>query len=134
MLNESKTKAVLVTRKRLVKKMEHSTLQLRLKSSGLNQVHSQELLGVTIDSHLSFDHRVDDLCKKLTQRIAVLPNIIRSLPLDQRKLYYNAMIKQAMLCASTGWTSCYVENIQKVFRLQKRSAREILGADTKANV
>jgi len=43
------------------------------------------------------------------------------------------MIKQAMLYASTVWTSCSVENIWKVFRLQKRAARVILGADTKTN-
>ena len=133
LLNESKTKSMLVTGKRLVKKMDHSSLQLHLKSSELNQVHSQKLLGVTIDSQLSFDQHVDDLCKKLAQRIAVLRKIRRSLPLDQRKLYYNAMIKQTMLYASTVWTSCSVENIQKMFRLQKRAARVILGADTKAN-
>ena len=63
----------------------------------------------------------------------MLGNIRRSLPLDQRKLYYNAMIKPTMLYASTVWTSCSVENIRKVFRLQKRAARVILGADTKAN-
>ena len=67
------------------------------------------------------------------QRITVLRKIRRSLPLDQRKLYHNAMIKQTMLHASTVWTSCSVENIQKVFRLPKRAARVMLGADTKAN-
>ena len=133
LLNESKTKSMLVTGKRLVKKMEHSTLQLHLKSSELNQVHSHKLLGVTIDSQLFFDQHVDGLCKKLAQRVAVLRKIRRSLPLDQRKLYYNAMIKQTMLYASTVWASCSVENIRKVFRLQKRAARVILGADTKAN-
>ena len=133
LLNESKPKSMLVTGKRLVKKMEHSTLQLRLKSSELNQVHSHKLLGLTIDSQLSFDQHVDDLCKTSAQRIAVLRKIRRSLPLEQRKLYYNAMIKQTMLYASTVWTSCSVENIQKVFRLQKRTASVILGADTKAN-
>ena len=86
LLNESKKKSMLVTRKRLVKKIEHSTLQLRLKSE-LNQVHSHKLLGVTIDSQLSFDQHVDDLCKRLAQRIAVLRKIRRSLPLGQRKSY-----------------------------------------------
>ena len=114
LLNESKTKSMLVTGKRLVKKMEHSTLQLRSKSSELNQVHSHKLLGLTIDSQLSFDQHVDDLCKTSAQRIAVLRKIRRSLPLEERKLYYNAMIKQTMLYASTVWTSCSVENIQKV--------------------
>lgn len=53
LLNESKTKSMLVTGKRFVKKKEHSILQLRLKSSEVNQVHSHKLLGVTIDSQHS---------------------------------------------------------------------------------
>ena len=65
---------MLVAGKRLVKKMKHSTLQLRLKSSELNQVHLHKLLGVTIDSQLSFNQHVDDLCKKLVQRMAVAEN------------------------------------------------------------
>ena len=101
LLIESKTKSMLVTGKRLVKKIEYSTLQLRLKSSELSQVHSHKLLGVTIDSQLSFDQHVDDLCKRLAQRIAVLRKIRRSVSLDQRKSYYNAMIKQTTLYAST---------------------------------
>ena len=38
-----------------------------------------------------------------------------------------------MLYASTVWTSCSAENLQRVFKLQKRTARVILNADTKAN-
>ena len=132
-LNETKTKSMLVTGKRLAKKMEQSTLQLHVNSTELEQVSSHKLLGVTIDSQLTFDQHVEKLCTKLSQRIAVLRKIRRFLPLDQRKLYYNAMIKQTMLYASTVWTSCSVENMQKVFKLQKRAARVILGADTKAN-
>ena len=43
------------------------------------------------------------------------------------------MIKQTKLYATIVWTSCSEENSQKVFRLQKRAARVILAADTKAN-
>ena len=43
------------------------------------------------------------------------------------------MIKHTMLYASTVWTSCSAENLQRVFKLQKRAARVILNADTKAN-
>ena len=39
------------------------------------------------------------------------------LPLDQRKLNYNAKVKQTKLYASTVWTSYSAENILKVFRL-----------------
>ena len=63
----------------------------------------------------------------------MLPKIRCFLPHDQRKLFYNAMIKKTMLYASTVWTSCSVENMQKVFKLQKRAACVILRADTKAD-
>ena len=116
-LNETKTKSMLAIGKRLAKKMEQSTLQLHVNSTELEQVSSRKLLGVTIDSQLTFDQHVENLCTKLSQRIAVLRKIRRFLPLDQRKLYYNAMIKQTMLYASTVWTSCSVENMHKVFKL-----------------
>ena len=54
------------------------------------------------------------------------------LPLDQRKLFYDAIVKQIKQYASIMWTSCS-ENIRKVFRLQKHAARVILSADTKEN-
>ena len=43
------------------------------------------------------------------------------------------MIMQTMPYASTVWTSCSTENLQRVFKLQKHAARVILNADTKAN-
>ena len=114
---------MLVMGKLLVKKIEQSSLQLHLNSTEPEQVDSYKLLGVTIDSQLTFDQ----------ERIAVLWKIRRLLPLDQRKLSYNGTVKQTMLYASTVWASCSVENIRKVFRLQKCAARVILGTDRKAN-
>ena len=90
-------------------------------------------MGVIIDSQLSFNEHGDNLCKKLTQRIAVLKKIRHCLPLDQQILYYNAMIKQIMMYGSSVWVSRSVDNLNKVFRLQKCAARVILNADTRAN-
>ena len=49
---------------------------------------------MTIDSQLNFDQHVDDLCKKLAERITVLQKIRCLLPLDRRIFSYNAMVKQ----------------------------------------
>ena len=68
---------MLVKGKLLVKQIEQSSLQLHLNSTEPEQVDSYKLLGVTIDSQLTFDQK----------RIAVLWKIRRSLPLDQRKLF-----------------------------------------------
>ena len=82
-LNESKTKIMLVAGKRLDKKMNSTSLTVHVNSVELEQVQSQKLLGVIIDSQLSFNEHTDNLCKKLTRRIAVLKKIKRYLPLDQ---------------------------------------------------
>ncbi|KAL9978894.1 hypothetical protein ACROYT_G016477 [Oculina patagonica] len=132
-LNEKKTKTMLATGKWLEKRMGHQQLQVKLNATELDQVNSQKLLGVTIDSKLSFDEHIDDLCRKVSQRIAVLKRIKKFLPFQQRIAYYNAMIKQDMLYASVVWSSCSLGNLQRILRLQKRAARVILDADTRAN-
>ena len=132
-LNESKTKTTLVAGKRLHKKMSSTSLTVHVNSVELEQVQSHKLLGVIIDTQLNFNEHIDNLCKKLTQRIAVLKKIRRHLPLDQRILYYNAMKKQTMMYGSSVWVSTSVDNLNKVFRLQKRAARVIPNADTRAN-
>ena len=69
----------------------------------------------------------------LSQRIAVLRKIRRFIPIEQRILYYNAMIKQVMLYGSTIWSNCSADNLTRILKLQKRAARVILGADTRSN-
>ena len=131
-LNETKTKTMLVAGKHLRNKMSSTSLTVNVNSVELEQVQSHKLLGVIIDTQLNFLH-IDNLCKKLTQHIAVLKKIRRHLPLDQRILYYNTMIKQTMMYGSSVWVSTSVDNLNKVFRLQRRAAQVILNADTRAN-
>ena len=43
------------------------------------------------------------------------------------------MIKETMMYGSSAWVSTSVDNLNKVFRLQKCSARVILKVDARAN-
>ena len=93
-----------------------------------------KLLGFEIDSELSFTYHVEKLCKKLSQRIGVLNEKIRScLPTKQRLLYYNTMIRSVLHYVSSIWTSCDKENLSRVFKLQKRAARVISDANNQAS-
>ena len=67
--------------------------------------------------------------KKMLQRIAVLKKIRRNLPLAERKLYFNALIKPIMLYGSCAWCTASEENVNRVSKLQKRAARVIFDAD-----
>ena len=94
---------MLVAGKHLRKKMSSTSLTVNVNSVELEQVQSShKLLAVIIDTQLNFLH-IDNLCKKVTQHIAVLKKIRRHLPLDQRILYYNTMIKQTMMYGSSVW-------------------------------
>ena len=132
-LNESKPKTMLVAGKRLHKKMSSTSLTVHVNSVELEQVQSHELLGVISDTQLNFNEHIDNLCKKLTQGIALLKKNQVSFTLDQRILYNNAMIKQTMTYDSSVWVSTSVDNLNKLFRLQTRAARVILNADTRTN-
>ena len=117
-LNGSKTKCMMVTGKRLAKNMEEDQLLLKINGKRLEQVTSQKRLGVIIDDNLNFDHHIEELCKKISQRIAVFKKIRCFMPLKQRMLYYNSMIKQVMLYGSSIWTSCTIDSLTKVLKLQ----------------
>ena len=65
-----------------------------------------------MDSNLLFDDHIDELCKKVAQRIGVLvKNIRKNLPIKERKLFFNSMIKPIMLYGSTVWDSWSRANI-----------------------
>ena len=67
-LNTSKTKSLLVTGKRLEKKALDTALKISCNSSEIEQVNSQKLLGVKLNSHLNFTEHIDDICKKVSRR------------------------------------------------------------------
>ncbi len=84
--NASKTKSLLVTGKRLEKKAPDKDLKISCNVTEIEQVMSQKLLGVKLDSHLNFTEHIDDLSKKVSQRIALLKKSKRNLHLTERKL------------------------------------------------
>ena len=133
-INTKKTKSFLITGKRSGDKLAAQTLTVRTNVNAIiEQVTSQKLLGVIIDQELAFDKHIDELLKKLGQRLGVIRKIKRFLPLDQRKQYYNTMVKQVMMYSASIWGSCSPENFVRILKLQKCAARVILDADTSAN-
>ena len=111
LINEGKTKAIQITGKRLPSKITH---EMTLTINGTELELSVKLLGLEIDSELSFDSHVEKLCRKVSQRIGILKKIRSCLPMRQRLLFYNAMIRSVLHYVSTIWTSCDKENLSRV--------------------
>ena len=132
LLNPRKTVSLLLTGKRLKSLIDGQTLQLPADGTSIEHVRSNKLLGVIINEELNFKAHVDKLCKKLSQKIGLLNKLCSYLPLNERKVFYNAHIKPYIVCGSLVWTCCSKEDQNEILRLQKRAARVILRVDTRS--
>jgi len=106
-INSQKTKSMLVTDKRLRNLVASTSIDINLNGSNIEHVTDFKLLGVTLDQDLSFNRRIEELCKTLAKRL--LRHISSYLKRNQRDVYYSTIIKPEMLYGSTIWTSCSKE-------------------------
>ena len=118
-INVDKTNVMIVTGKRLESKLDFNP-SVKFSDHELllvSYISSTTLLGLDIDSRLSFSQHVDKICKKLSQRIALLRKIFVKrvyLPLRQRLLYYNSIIHPIITYASVIWSCCDKESLNSL--------------------
>ena len=129
-MNMQKTKALLVTGKRLRKRIVQDSGKLEVKTDNaeIENVVNHKLLGMIINEDLTYEVRVDGLCNKLSKRLGLLRHISPFIKKNQRIIYFNAITKPLMMYASQVWTFCNKEALERVLRMQKRAARIILEA------
>ena len=140
-INEKKTKSMLIKGKRLRKRMEKQhlaqnssvdQLSIMLNNSPIENVHSHKILGIEVDEDLDFTNHCEILARKISKRIGLLKHISPYLRRNQREIYYKAVIKPVILYGANIWTSTSKGNINSIFKLQKRAARIILDAEPRS--
>lgn len=132
-LSSAKSKTMLVTGRRLAKKLDNSFRLLSVCMDGkeIEQVSHQKFLGVTLDCELTFFKHIDKLSSNLAKRIGLLKKLISYLPLDEGVAFYNAAIKSVMMYGNCMWSNTTKNNLDQISKLQKRAACAILGASTR---
>ena len=53
----------------------YKPLTIKIKRSAIESSNSEKLLGVTIDSKLSFDDHITILCRKISQKLHALSTV-----------------------------------------------------------
>ena len=91
--NTDKTKCMLITtwQKRL-HLPQNEDLCVTLNDIPLDNVISKPLLGVTLNQNLLWEDHIDAAVSKMNKNMALLRRIKRYLPLQTRKLFFNAHI------------------------------------------
>ena len=80
-------------------------------------------MGLTVDSNLSWNKHVEELCCKLGARVGVLYRLSKILPVECLKSLYFSMVQSVIDYGLTVWGHTSKQNILKVQRFQNRAAR-----------
>jgi hypothetical protein len=126
-INTSKTKCMLITTQQRRNRLQDPKLSIKVDDQMLQQVESDQLLGVTVDQNLCWRDHIDKVCRKITSSLALFRRIKNYLPHWSRIMFYNAYILPHMDFCITLWGSC--SDIARLLKLQKQAARIILNCD-----
>ena len=87
-----------MTRQKIADSAEQS-LDLSVDGMQLTEVESEFVLGVYIDSHLTWNEHIDTLRRKLLQRIAILARARKYIPTKYRLLSTMEVSNRSLLIA-----------------------------------
>ena len=98
---------------------------MSIQGSEIESTEKLNLFGVTIDSKLNFNHHINNVCKKASQRIGVLMRLKNLIPTEAKlQLYKAAILPHLTYCHLTGHF-CKANDRRKLARIQERGLRAV---------
>lgn len=92
----------------------------------LQTVDQAKYLGITLDSKLSFNPHIDNICKKANRTRAFVHRNTKNCPRHVKIAAYHTLIRPQLEYCSSVWSPHTVNNIDKIQAVQRRSARSIM--------
>ena len=125
-VNASKTKCMCIGSKQRLSALADEKLDVHFGESSINASCCEKVLGIHIDSTLSWSDHINYLIKKVNSLLALLKRIKKYLIPNTRILFYNAYILPHLDFCCSVWGNCNKSCLDFVLKLQKRAARIIL--------
>ena len=126
-LNKDKTKLILFHSS--YKAMNTNLLSIKLDKFKLTPVDHVKYLGMYLDSHLSWEYHINQLCKKLSQANGILAKLHHNVPLETVLLVYHAIFYSHLNYGCSIWGLTCDKHIEKIRKLQKRCMRIVTFSD-----
>ena len=86
-----------------------------------------KLLGVHIDSKLSFDLHVSEICKRAGRKLNVLGRLSKTLDVKAKFMLFNSFVLSNFNLCPVVWHYCNITNLKKIENIQKRALRLVFG-------
>ena len=117
--NPDSFKAIMLT------KTDHNTGGIRLEFSGEAILSSNEidLVGITIDTKLSFDSHIAKICCKASRQLNALKRLSFYIPLDTRNILAISFIISNFNYCPLVWYFSMAKQLQKIEKIQEKVLR-----------
>jgi len=99
---------------------------IHIKNETLEHVTTYKYLGVQLDKNLNFDTHIDDMCKKVRQRLGVLRRVRDYLDEDTALMLYNALVMPVIDYCDVTYATCTSKNLNRIEKLMAKGGRIIL--------
>ena len=87
---------------------------------------STRFLGVVLDSSLSFTGHIDNMCARLVKTIGLIYKVRNRFPIEILIKLYHSLVYPQFLYAIEAYYGTTMQNINKLFVIQKRAIRTII--------
>ena len=105
------------------KQRQQLTLNLSIKSTDIAQVEEHRLLGVLIDSNLTWRSHIESLCKKVSRNLYLLRRLEPLVDATSLNSFFHAHCLAHINYASTVWCNASAVHVDKLERVHKRGVK-----------
>ena len=106
-------------------KNTENVISINVSGTLVNSTNTVKLLGVTIDSKLSFDKHISNLCKLANSRTFALLRIRNFIDIAKSRQIYNAYIRSCFQYCCLIWMFCSKISGIKIDQSHKRGLRAV---------
>ena len=124
-IHPAKTKCMIMTT-RQKQQLTHPKLNLKLGSTLIEQVESHKMIGLTIDSHLTWNLNIEALIKRISKNIFLLTKLKRYATAKNLKLFFDAQIMPNINYASNIHDGCSQDTFININATHRKSVRHLI--------
>ena len=100
-------------------------LQININNVKIGNSHCEKLLGIKIDSKLTFKNQIEDICSKASGKLHALSRVTPYMDLQKKRLVLNAFFKSQFNYCPLAWMFHSRSLNNKINRLHERCLRVI---------
>ena len=116
-LNTTKTKSLLITTLQKCRTLTSSALNIQIDGRSIEQVDYAKLLGVMIESDMSWEHHIETICCIISSRLSLFLRIKPYLNFDSALSFCNSCVNSYFIYCSAAWGNCSHHLFLRLLRL-----------------